>query len=142
MNDSMALSGCSLSRKFRPRKYESGNARDSRKRCLMSMRAAIHPMAKNSAGMGSSHQSSKSMESKRPPLRLRGVGGRRVLWMTQCMLAPQAHHLPLETCPTHESGQKPRDRAPGERDQQQKNERRLPGEPVIKADRDRFGVLQ
>src|ERR1700682_2208508 len=66
MNDSMALSGCSLSRKLSPRKYESGNARDSRNRCLMSMRAAIHPMAKNSAGMGSSHQSSKSMEDSTP----------------------------------------------------------------------------
>src|ERR1700687_499062 len=66
MNDSMALSGCSLSRKLSPRKYESGNARDSRNRCLMSMRAAIHPMAKNSAGMGSSHQSSKSMEASTP----------------------------------------------------------------------------
>ena len=45
MNDSMALSGCSFSRKLRPRKYDSGSARDSRSRCLMSMRAAIQPSA-------------------------------------------------------------------------------------------------
>ena len=61
MNDSMALSGCSFSRKLRPRKYESGSARDSRSRCLMSMRAAIQPSAKNTAGIGSSHHRSKSM---------------------------------------------------------------------------------
>ena len=50
MNDSIALSGCSFSRKLRPRKYDSGSARDSRSRCLMSMRAAIQPSAKNSGG--------------------------------------------------------------------------------------------
>src|ERR1700737_198890 len=138
MNDSMALSGCSLSRKLSPRKYESGNARDSRNRCLMSMRAAIHPMAKNSAGMGSSHQSSKSMEASR----LRDVGGRRVFWISQRVLAPQAHHLPLQARRAHESGQKTRYCAAGKREQQQKDERRLPGEPVIEADGDQVGVLQ
>ena len=67
MNASIALSGCSFSRKLRPRKYDSGSARDSRSRCLMSMRAAIQPSAKNTAGIGSSHQSSNSIGESRQP---------------------------------------------------------------------------
>src|SRR3954469_3375771 len=60
-NDSMALSGCSFSRKLRPRKYEVGMARDSDSSDLMSMRAATQPMPKNN-GRASNHQISNSMD--------------------------------------------------------------------------------
>ncbi len=60
MNASIALSGCSFSRKLRPLKYEVGSARDSDSSCLMSMRAASQPSAKNS-GSASSHQYSISI---------------------------------------------------------------------------------
>src|SRR6266568_3672649 len=68
MKASIALSGCSLSRKLRPLKYERGSCRDSHRSCLMSTRAASQPSPKNRANPNS-HQSSKSMES--PDLRLR-----------------------------------------------------------------------
>src|SRR6266508_798771 len=71
MNASIALSGCSFSRKLRPLKYERGSCRDSHSSCLMSTRAASQPSPKNSANPNS-HQSSKSMES--PDLRLRRRG--------------------------------------------------------------------
>ncbi|CFW38637.1 Uncharacterised protein [Bordetella pertussis] len=58
-NASIARSGCSLSRKFRPRKYESGNVRVSRSICRKSKRAASQPSA-NSTGTNISHQGSKS----------------------------------------------------------------------------------
>src|SRR5260221_1051430 len=59
-NDSIALSGSSFSRKFRPRKYDEGSARDSESSDLMSMRAATQPMPKKT-GRASSHQNSNSM---------------------------------------------------------------------------------
>ncbi len=59
-NDSIALSGCSFSRKFRPRKYDEGSARDSESSDFRSTRAATQPMPKNT-GRASSHQNSKSM---------------------------------------------------------------------------------
>src|SRR4030088_1193190 len=62
--------------------------------------------------------------------------------MSLRVLAPQAHHLPLQARRTHQSGQESRDRTYSERDQQQENERRLPGEPVVEADGDRLCVLQ
>ena len=60
------LSGCSLSRKFRPLKYDRGNARDSETRCLMSMRAASQPSAKKS-GNASNHQYSISIACATDP---------------------------------------------------------------------------
>src|SRR5690349_9389135 len=60
MNASIALSGCSLSRKLRPLKYERGRCRDSDRSCLMSTRAASQPRPKKRANPNS-HQSSKSM---------------------------------------------------------------------------------
>src|SRR3982750_4136825 len=60
INASRALSGCSLSRKLRPLKYDVGNARDSVTSCLISMRAASQPSAKKT-GNASNHQYSISM---------------------------------------------------------------------------------
>src|SRR5687767_15967212 len=65
MKASIALSGCSFSRKLSPLKYDIGSVRDSDTICLMSMRAAIHPSAKKS-GRASSHQYSRSTASRRP----------------------------------------------------------------------------
>src|SRR5947207_1431948 len=62
MKASIALSGCSLSRKLRPLKYERGSCRDSERSCLISMRAASQPSPKNRANPNS-HQSSNSIES-------------------------------------------------------------------------------
>ena len=61
-NDSIALSGCSFSRKFRPLKYDDGIARDSDSSDLMSTRAAIQPMPKKS-GRARSHQNSNSIRT-------------------------------------------------------------------------------
>src|SRR3990172_1086841 len=65
MKASIALSGCSFIRKLRPLKYDRGSARDSDSSCLMSMRAANQPSAKNS-GSTSSHQYSISMPHHQP----------------------------------------------------------------------------
>jgi hypothetical protein len=56
---SIARSGSSFKRKFKPRKYESGRLRVSDNICLISKRAAIHPKANNN-GKKISHQASKS----------------------------------------------------------------------------------
>ena len=74
MNDSMALSGCSFSRKLSPRKYDSGSARDSRSRCLMSIRAAIQPSPKNSGG---NRQQPPQLEIHRGDERRAASPGRR-----------------------------------------------------------------
>src|SRR3546814_7897028 len=55
----MARSGSSLSRKFRPLKYEFGKLRVSDSICRISTRAAIHPRA-NTNGTKINHQGSKS----------------------------------------------------------------------------------
>src|SRR5690242_875627 len=154
MNDSIALSGCSFSRKLRPRKYDSGSARDSCRRCLMSMRAAIQPSAKNSAGIGRSHHSSKSMRRSEPGGRRLEPGtrrGRRARGRPACrwqrglramMLAAQPRKLPLQ--PHHLDGA--REQAEGdpgrERKQDHEHERRLPRIHREQAQRDGVGVLQ
>ena len=76
MNDSIALSGCSFSRKLRPRKYDERHRRDSVSRRLMSMRAAIQPSAEEHRRGGRSHQKSKSMAPAQP-LRRRRRGPNR-----------------------------------------------------------------
>ena len=76
-NDSIALSGCSFSRKLRPRKYDEGSARDSDSSDLMSTRAATQPMPKNT-GRASSHQNSNSMDvGARAARGAGGAGGDR-----------------------------------------------------------------
>ncbi len=136
MNDSIALSGCSFSRKLRPRKYDSGSARDSRSRCLMSMRAAIQPSAKNSAGIGSSHQSSKSISTcfARSPVPMRGRcparcwSRRRV--RSRALLAAALRELALETRGTQRAGQEPGGDAARERDEHHDDQRRFPRRDV------------
>ena len=171
MNDSIALSGCSFSRKLRPRKYDSGSARDSRSRCLMSMRAAIQPRPKNSAGIGSSHHSSKSI-SETPRQRERTVasaerrsliaspleaGARSRGWFpARCpcapspraarrpvaLLAAQPVELARQARRAHRAGEKSGRRADRERDQHDEDERRLPAPPVVELERHQLGILQ
>ena len=90
----------------------------------MSMRAAIQPSAKNSAGIGSSHQSSRRA-CQRP-----------------AMLFTQATQLPPQPGRPDEAREKPGGHAGSECDQQQEDQRRLPGEPLIEAYGDQLGVLQ
>src|SRR4051812_3633559 len=120
-NDSIALSGCSFNRKFRPRKYDDGSARDSERSDLMSMRAATQPMPKKT-GRARSHQNSNSMR------RLwRGRDERLRRGLAQAPeLAALAHDRghPREE-PDHHAGH--------EHDEQDEHERGLPdlaGQPV------------
>src|SRR5688500_6245929 len=129
--DSMALSGCSFSRKLRPRKYEEGSARDSESSDFRSMRAATHPMPKNT-GRASSHQNSNSMDVRRRldrarrfdrPWRFRRRGSPvdEVLGVAPQPreLAPLAHHR-------GDPREQPDHHARDEDDEQHEDERRLP----------------
>src|SRR3954470_12024664 len=136
-NDSMALSGCSFSRKFRPRKYEVGIARDSDRSDLMSMRAATQPMPKNS-GRASNHQISNSMDVRSGRL-LRwqdGVArrGERGGTLEPPDLAPLAHDR-------RDPGEEPDDHAGDEDHEEHEHERRLPDLPRQAVDFDLLRVL-
>src|SRR5215831_7490436 len=138
MNDSIALSGCSFNRKLRPRKYDSGRARDSRNRCEMSMRAAIQPSAKNSTGIRSSHHSrSKSIIASAAVDR-----SSRRCSRAAPLLPAQATELALHAHVAHEPREEPCPHAQRKRDQEQKDQRRFPREPVVEAHGDELGVLQ
>ena len=143
MNDSIALSGCSFSRKLRPRKYDSGRARDSRNRCLMSMRAAIQPSAKNS-----------DRERQQPPeLDFHGRRERasaRVDRMPRprrpspaTLLLAQARAVgACSRAVRSNTGEQTRDDAGGKGQQKQNDQRRLPGKPVVETQRHQVGILQ
>src|SRR5439155_15462714 len=118
-NDSIALSGCSFSRKLRPRKYDEGSARDSERSDLRSTRAAIQPMPKKT-GSASSHQNSNSMRR----LALAGHRGDG-----DGLLGGVAAQLPQLAALAHDR-RDPREEADhhtrDERDEQHEDERRLP----------------
>src|SRR5262249_8241379 len=142
MKDSIALSGCSFKRKFSPRKYDSGSARDSRSRCEISMRAAIHPNAKNSTGIGSSHHR-RSKSIMRPSRAVEwGLRRRDRHAPVLAVLAAQPPELSLQPHVAREPGEQARSHAEREGNQQQEDQRRLPGEPMIEANGDQLGVLQ
>src|SRR6266581_1029373 len=133
MKASIALSGCSLSRKLRPLKYERGSCRDSHSSCLMSTRAASQPSPKNSANPNS-HQSSKSMES--PDLGLRrqsAIAGRAQLAFELLDLAA----LPEQA---RQAGENADPGAEREREEQGHDHRGLPGLPEEEAQHHRIGV--
>src|SRR5215475_11006218 len=105
MKASIALSGCSFSRKLSPLKYDRGTLRDSVSRCLMSIRAASHPRPKKT-GKPSSHQNSKSIAARSPFSldlwqrghvgergRLRGVCRRGALPLAEPELLPEPDDL-------------------------------------------------
>src|SRR5689334_17272523 len=122
MKASIALSGCSFSRKLRPLKYDRGNARDSSSSCLMSTRAANQPRAKNS-GSASSHQYSISMRASARPGRARrdvGPGGGRA------GLALQGRDLPAQLQELREARDDAQDDAGEKGDGQHEKQRRLP----------------
>jgi hypothetical protein len=89
----------------------------------MSMRAAIHPNAKNNAGIGSSHQSSKSITRRPIPVRFHHTGRRR---RQTPLLAPQAAELSLQARVAQDPRQQPGAHAERESDQKQEDQRRLP----------------
>src|SRR5207249_5067080 len=135
MKASIALSGCSFSRKLRPLKYERGSCRDSESSCLMSTRAASQPSPKNSANP-KSHQSSKSMES--PDLGLRrqaAIAGRAQLALELVDLAA----LPEQA---REAGENPDPGAEGEKQEQDHDHRGLPGLSQEEAQRHPIGIQE
>ena len=127
----------------------------------MSMRAAIQPSAKNNAGIGSSHQSSKSMRVLRwaawSEPRGRGLEAR-----TRCgsgarcgrmrmgdrrpglapLLASEAAHLAGESRDLDCGRQHAERDTGGERDQHDEDERRLPCVEREEANGHRLRVLQ
>src|SRR5687767_13598534 len=131
MNASIALSGCSFSRKLRPLKYDIGSVRDSDTICLISMRAAIQPSAKKS-GRASSHQYSRSTASDRPGLEARDVGrGRLTQRLAERVVPTLQLALELSVLASlandrTERGQQPERRAEAEEDEQNEDERRAP----------------
>src|SRR5712692_10480007 len=133
MNASIALSGCSLSRKFRPLKYERGSCRDSHSSCLMSMRAASQPSPKKRANPNS-HQSSKSIGISDLHMRRQGVSAGR----TQLAL----ELLDFATLPeqARQAGENPDRGAEGEREEQRQDHRGLPGLPEEEAQRHRTRI--
>src|SRR5215470_15489932 len=142
MKDSIALSGCSFKRKFSPRKYDRGSARDSRSRCEMSIRAAIQPSAKNSTGIGSSHQR-RSKSITRPSHAVhRSLRRRNRYASLLVVLAAKAAELSLHAHVATQPGEESRHDAKRERDQQQEDQRGFPREPVVEADGDQLGVLE
>src|SRR6266516_3040551 len=135
MKASIALSGCSFSRKLRPLKYERGSCRDSHSSCLMSTRAASQPSPKNSANPNS-HQSSKSMES--PDLGLRrqaAAAGRAQLALELVDIAA----LPEQA---RQAGENPDPGAEGEEEEQDHDHRGLPGLPQEEAQRHPIGIQE
>src|SRR5687767_11995831 len=131
MNASIALSGCSLSRKLRPLKYEFGRARDSDTICLMSMRAAIHPSPKKS-GKPSSHQYSNSMARW-------GEAWAGALPRPDFFF--QDGNLPALAQDRRQQGQHAEQHAAGEEAEQHQDQRGLHGEVEIEAQRHRVDVL-
>src|SRR5687767_12035244 len=126
-NDSIALSGCSFNRKLSPRKYEEGMARDSESSDLMSTRAAIHPMPKNT-GSASSHQNSNSMDVL--GRRRRGHGTRRRIGRGRershrLGAAPQAPELAALAHDRGNPREEPDDDAGDEHHEEHEDERRL-----------------
>src|SRR5258706_3676431 len=125
-NDSIALSGCSFSRKLSPRKYDDGIARDSESSDFKSTRAAIHPMPKK-IGRARSHQNSNSMDVGRRhgdsrQRRIRRRGHRRHLRRVPAQLAdlPALPHHGGNPCEEadHDAGD--------EDHEQDEDQRRLP----------------
>src|SRR3954468_11741776 len=116
-NDSIALSGCSFSRKLRPLKYDDGSARDSERSDLMSTRAATQPMPKNT-GSARSHQNSNSMG--------RLVGNGRGRGRRGSGRLPEAPDLAALAHDRRHPGEEPDDHAGDEDDEEDENERRLP----------------
>src|SRR3954454_9417039 len=133
MKASIALSGCSFSRKLRPLKYELGSARDSDTIWRMSMRAAIQPRPKKS-GKPSSHQYSNSMALEARRHRRRRRLGRRALAPEERDLAALAQH-------PSEERQHAEERAGGESGKQRQDERRLDREIEVEAQGDGVCVL-
>src|SRR6266496_943832 len=133
MNASIALSGCSFSRKLRPLKYERGSCRDSHSSCLMSTRAASQPRPKNSANPNS-HQSSKSMDSPNLRLRRRGaIAGRSQLALELVDFAA----LPEQA---RQAGENPDRGAASESEEQGQDHRGLPGLPEEEAQPHRISI--
>src|SRR6266705_206609 len=133
MKASIALSGCSFSRKLRPLKYERGSCRDSHSSCLMSTRAASQPSPKNSANPNS-HQSSKSMEG--PELRLRrqaGIAGRAQLALELLDFAALCEQA-RQACENPDRGTE------SEKKEQRQDHRGLPGLPEEEAQRHRTRI--
>src|SRR2546422_9211337 len=103
---------------------------------MLDIDAGCNPTsAKNSAGIGSSHQSSKSIGlgtsalsrvDRRTRLRRKLLG----------VIAAKPVKLALKPRAAHDAGQQSRRHAESKCNEQQKDERRLPGEPVIEADGD------
>src|SRR3954465_3338826 len=123
-NDSIALSGCSLSRKFKPRKYEEGSARDSDSSDFKPPRAAIQPMPKKT-GRATSHQNSNSMDlgSGGLALRVRHERGQgRLLLGRTPQPSPLPPPAPARGNPCEEPDHAPRH----ERHEQDEDEGRLP----------------
>src|SRR5688572_24201492 len=134
MKASIALSGCSFSRKLRPLKYERGSARDSCTRCRMSMRAAIQPRPKNS-GKPSSHQYSNwSMLERR-----HGRSDRRLLRRRVFAEGGDAAALAQYRA---EERQHPEQRAGGEEAEADHDQRGLQRQVEVEAQRDRLDVLR
>src|SRR5690606_19548625 len=147
MNASIALSACSLSRKFSPRKYESGSSlRRPRPRQPppVSYLAANQPNPKNK-GSVSSHQVSNSIIGnwRRPPVRCsdaqpdagadRGFGrGRRAhrRFRTRRVpqLAVQTGNLATLPEPRGHGREQADEHACGQEDQQEDDQRRTPAQ--------------
>src|SRR4051812_10964947 len=123
-NDSIALSGCSFSRKFKPRKYDDGSARDSDSSDFRSTRAAIQPMPKKT-GRARSHQNSNSMDLGAARVAFGGGGqrGKRGLLLRG---AAQAAELASLAHDGGDPGEEPDDHPGDEDHEQHEPEGRLP----------------
>src|SRR5882672_6030695 len=136
MKASIALSGCSFSRKLSPRKYERGRRRDSESNCLMSTRAASQPRPKNSANPNSHHSSKLRLKSTP------GSGLRRRGAIPGAQRAGEL--LDLAALPEHprHAGEDADCRAEREEQEQREDHRHLPGLPEEQAQAHGLGVHQ